>query len=89
MLLLNFLSEQTGLKKIWKVHLPKSVIALVFLIIEKTIFLSILGLRMYFIYHGDVLSRFEKKRTNFLSYEESITELPTLVVGVVDTSGFC
>ena len=70
-------------------HLPKSVIALVFLIIEKTIFLSLLGLGVYFIYHGDVLSRFEKKRTNFLSYGESITELPTVVIGVVGTSGFC
>ena len=47
---------------------------------EKSIYLALVCLGFYFIYQGDVLQKFQLKRTNFAEYEEPITELPTYFV---------
>ena len=37
----------------------------------------------YFIYQGDVINKFNIKRTSFSQHDESITELPTILVNVM------
>ena len=37
----------------------------------------------YFIYQGDVLTKYNIKRTSFSQYDESITELPTILTRVM------
>ena len=37
----------------------------------------------YFIYQGDVINKFNIKRTSFSQYDESIAELPTILVNVM------
>ena len=43
---------------------------------------SLLGLGVYFIYMGDVIPRFQIGRTNFAVYQETMTELPTILTYV-------
>ena len=63
-------------------NLPNTKLRILFFILEKTVYLSMLGLGIYFIYHGDVVPKFEKRRTNYLEYQERITELPTIVAKI-------
>ena len=49
-----------------------------FKIVDKSVYLALFCVGCVFIYQGDVLQRFQLKRTNFAEYEEDITELPTV-----------
>ena len=51
-------------------------------VIENMIYITLLGVGIYFIYEGDVVQRYHRKRTNFAVYEEPMTELPTVVTYV-------
>ena len=50
--------------------------------IDGLIFLLLTGLGFYFIYKGDVLNRFQLKRTNFAEYTEDISEIPTVTTWI-------
>ena len=54
---------------------PKHVIQL----IEKLVYIALICVGCFFIYQGDVLQRFQLKRTNFAEYEENLTEFPTIL----------
>ena len=54
--------------------------------IEKVIYLSLLGLGIYFIDQGDVIQRYRIKRTNFAEYSEPASELPTIITRVEHSS---
>ena len=41
--------------------------------------LNFLLVGIYFIYHGDIFSRFLKGRTQFAEFEENISEIPTIL----------
>ena len=56
-------------------------------IIEKAIYLSLLGLGIYFVYQGDVIQRYRIKRTNFAEYSEPVSELPTIITRVEHNKG--
>ena len=58
--------------------MPWSRVKTVLLVIDSLVYLAMLGLGFFFIYKGDVLQRFQLKRTNFAVFEEPITELPTI-----------
>ena len=47
-------------------------------LLDKLFYVFLLGLGIYFIYEGDVIPRFQGKRTNFAVYLEDMKELPTL-----------
>ena len=46
--------------------------------IERTIYITLLGMGCYFIYLGDVIGKFQAKGTDFATDKEPITELPTI-----------
>ena len=48
-------------------------------VIDTVMYLSFLGVGIYFIYDSDIIQQFQLKRTNFAEYEETLTELPTLL----------
>ena len=54
-------------------------IKIVSLIIDKLVYVTMLGLGIYFIYQGEVVQRFHLMRTNFMVYEEPIYEHPTII----------
>ena len=54
-------------------------IKIVSLIIDVLVYVTMLGLGIYFIYQGDVIQRFHLMRTNFMVYEEPIYEHPTII----------
>ena len=46
--------------------------------IERTIYITLLGMGCYFIYLGDVIGKFQARGTDFSTYKEPIKELPTI-----------
>ena len=50
----------------------------IFQLINKAIYLLSLIIGFYFIYQGEVIKRFQQKRTNFAEYDEPVDELPTI-----------
>ena len=48
-------------------------------ILDKLVYISMLGLGMYFIYQGEIVKRFQLKMTNFAVYEDKLTEPPIVV----------
>ena len=46
--------------------------------INLTVYLTMLGLGSFLIYHGDVFQKFQARKTNFAVYTEKIVELPTM-----------
>ena len=55
---------------------------IVLFVIENMIYITLLGVGIYFIYEGDVVQRYHRQRTNFAVYEEPMAELPTIVTYV-------
>ena len=51
----------------------------ILLLFNKIIYITLLGIGCYFIRQGDVIGKFEAKGTNYLIYDEKITEFPTIV----------
>ena len=51
-------------------------------VIDTVLYLSFLGVGIYFIYDSDIIQKFQLKRTNFAEYEEILTELPTLLTHI-------
>ena len=67
------------------IHLTSS---LIFKGVERAIYLFILiCLGVYFIYIGDVVNRFQAKKTNLAEYFEPITELPTIFAWIEFSEG--
>ena len=52
------------------------------LVFDKIFYLAMLGLGIYFIVDGDVIDKFQSKRTNFAISEEDLSELPTITAAV-------
>ena len=50
--------------------------------IDRIVYLSLLGLGMYFIYEGDVVYRYRLKKTNFAEKSEPVKELPTILAHI-------
>ena len=50
----------------------------ILILFKKSVYLTLVCVGLYFVYQGDVLQKFQLKRTNFAEYEEEITELPTI-----------
>ena len=50
--------------------------------IDKIVYLSLLGLGMYFFYEGDVVSRYRLRKTNFAEKSEQVKELPTILAHI-------
>ena len=48
-------------------------------VVEKLVYHILLGVGIFFIYQGDVITRYWLKRTNFAEFSEPLTELPTIV----------
>ena len=48
-------------------------------LLNKLVYITMFGLGSYFIYEGEVVQRFQLKRTNFAVYEEPIFEPPVMV----------
>ena len=46
-------------------------------------YLILLILGIYFIYQGEVIPKYELKRTSFTEYIENATELPTILTQVI------
>ena len=46
------------------------------------VYLSLLTLGCFFVHKGDVLQRYQQKKSNFAEYAEPITELPTFVTWI-------
>ena len=57
-----------------------------FKVIDGLILFVLMGLGFYFIYKGDVLNRFQLKRTNFAEYTEDLSEIPTVTTWIVYAS---
>ena len=45
---------------------------------EIIVYALLLGLGIFFIYMGDVIPRFQDKRTTFAVYSEEMNEIPTI-----------
>ena len=54
----------------------------IFQVIDKLVYLVLLLVGVYFVYQGDAVNKFFKKRTNFAEYHEPITELPTIITHI-------
>ena len=50
--------------------------------IDRIVYLSLLGLGMYFIYEGDVVYRYRLRKTNFAERSEPVKELPTILAHI-------
>ena len=48
-------------------------------IVDNFLYIGLVSLGCYLIYHGKVIPKFQQKRSNFAEYNEPITELPTFV----------
>ena len=46
------------------------------------VYFCTLGIGVYFIYKGEVVQRFQRRRTNFAHYEEQVSELPIHTISV-------
>ena len=51
----------------------------------KVVYLSLFCVGILFIYRGDIVQRFKTGRTNFAQYSENMTEMPTVVTGLLYT----
>ena len=49
---------------------------------DKVLCITLFGLGFYLIAYGEVIQKFQLKRTNFAVYTERITELPTILTGM-------
>ena len=49
---------------------------------DKVLCITLFGLGFYLIAYGEVIQKFQLKRTNFAVYTEMITELPTILTGM-------
>ena len=47
-------------------------------VLDIVVYLHLLAVGLYFIYHGNIFQRFLKGRTQFAEFEENITEIPTI-----------
>ena len=57
---------------------------LIFQVIEKALSLAFLCLGCVFIYQGEILQRFNLKRTNFARSDEDISELPVIYTSIMN-----
>ena len=48
-------------------------------IVDRIVYLVPLLVGFYFVYQGDALDKFIKKRTSFIEYYEPLTQLPTII----------
>ena len=62
--------------------MPDFKIKVFSLVLNSLVYLAMLAMGLYFIYQGGVVQRFILKRSNFATYEDQITELPTIVIWV-------
>ena len=69
---LEVLDNMFGMKKI----------KILFNILGKMVYFCTLGIGVYFIYEGEVVQRFQRRRTNFAHYEEQVSELPIHTISV-------
>ena len=53
-------------------------LACIFKCIQNALHVFLISVGIYFIYMGDVVNRFQAKKTYFAEYYEPITELPTI-----------
>ena len=60
----------------------KNKIKYLFKALDGLLLVLLTGLGLYFIYKGDVLNRFQLKRTNFAEYTEDISEIPTVTTWI-------
>ena len=49
---------------------------------RKVIYLSLLAMGIYFIYQGEVVTKFSQKKTSFSENDEPVTEAPTILTGI-------
>ena len=50
------------------------------------VYAILLFLGVYFIYAGQIIQKFQQKRTNFAEYGEEITEFPTILTSLEYTT---
>ena len=50
------------------------------------VYVILLCLGVYFIYAGQIIQKFQQKRTNFAEYGEEITEFPTILTSLEYTT---
>ena len=63
--------------------MSKSQVSTIFHIAGKAKYFVFLAIGCYFIFQGDVLSKFSLKRTSFAEYNELITEHPTILTKAI------
>ena len=51
----------------------------ILILFKKSVYLTLVCVGLYFVYQGDVLQKFQLKRTNFAEYEEEVSELPVIL----------
>ena len=51
-------------------------------VLEHVVYLFLLFLGVFFIYQGDVIDKYQTRRTNFAGFEEHPSELPTILTYV-------
>ena len=49
----------------------------------KVVYFTLFCVGILFIYNGDIVQRFKTGKTNFAQYSENMTEMPTLVTGLL------
>ena len=54
---------------------------------KNTIYITLMCLGWYLIWHGNVWDRYHGRKTNFAEYDEPITELPTIVTWAENAQG--
>ena len=54
---------------------------------KNTIYVTLMCLGWYLIWHGNVWDRYHGRKTNFAEYDEPITELPTIVTWAENAQG--
>ena len=59
---------------------PWTKLKIIFLLVEKFIYVTMITLGIFLIYTGEIIQRFQLQRTNFAVYEEAIFELPHIVM---------
>ena len=68
--------------------MPCDKIKVVSLVIENMVYVTMVGLGIFLIFHGDVVHKFQLRRTNFAIYEEDIFELPNIVTYIWPMKNF-
>ena len=62
---------------------PWTKLKIIFLLVEKLIYVTMISLGIFLIYKGEIIQRFQLQRTNFAVYEEAIFKLPHIVMYIV------